>query len=238
MANEHDERYEEDPEMARLLRERLSRHPAPARLRVAVARALTPEVPRPRWTQWWAPALSALATAMVMLMLMVPSLPKGLDVDPLQPLIRAVITEHARMVAWGGGEPEAVPAGLPRIMDTSGVVLKLVFTGDDDIRLVHAQPTYVEGHRSMSLAYLSSSGHVVSYVIMPGGSVALPDRGRVQIDRWRPVVRRENGFSLILWKQQGLLCALVSDLVSDHDLDAFKLYFVKVRSSTEPYPSS
>jgi hypothetical protein len=71
--------------------------------------------------------------------------------------------------------------------------------------------------------------------MMPGGNVALPEAGRVQIDRWRPVVRTESGFSLILWKQQGLLCVLVSDLVSPNDLARFKEYFVKVRSSTEPY---
>ena len=64
---------------------------------------------------------------------------------------------------------------------------------------------------------------------------ALPERGRVQVDRWRPLIRMESGFSLIIWKQQNLLCVLVSDLVSDADLAKFKEYFVKVRSSTEPY---
>ena len=29
---------------------------------------------------------------------------------------------------------------------------------------------------------------------------------------------------------------MASDLVSDRDLDRFKQYFVKVRSSSEPYP--
>ena len=48
----------------------------------------------------------------------------------------------------------------------------------------------------------------------------------------------EGGFSLILWKQQGLLCALVSDLVSEDDLARLKQYYVKVRSSTEPAPTS
>jgi len=48
-------------------------------------------------------------------------------------------------------------------------------------------------------------------------------------------VKRENGFSLILWRQQGMLCVMASDLVSDDDLTRFKGYFVKVRSSTEPY---
>jgi len=46
-------------------------------------------------------------------------------------------------------------------------------------------------------------------------------------------VTKDNGFSLIVWKQSGLVCVMVSDLVSDDDLSRFKDYFVKVRSSTE-----
>jgi hypothetical protein len=64
--------------------------------------------------------------------------------------------------------------------------------------------------------------------------VALPDHGRVQIDRYRPLLRQHDGFSLIVWRQQGFLCVLVSDLVSREDLARFKEYFVKVRAATEP----
>jgi hypothetical protein len=48
-------------------------------------------------------------------------------------------------------------------------------------------------------------------------------------------VRKDSGFTMIMWKQQGLLCVLISDLVSDDDVGKLKDYFVKVRSSTEPY---
>src|SRR5262249_47436536 len=143
------------------------------------------------------------------------TLPVSPAVDALQPLARAVITEHARTVAWGSAQPEVASAALPRIMEESGVLLNWVFTGNEHLWLVNAQPTYVEGHRAMALAYEAADGHAVTYVMMPGGSVTLPDRGRVQIDRWRPVVWREGGFSLIFWKQQGVLCVVISDLVSD-----------------------
>ena len=83
---------------------------------------------------------------------------------------------------------------------------------------------------------MDADGHAVTYVIVPGGGVTLPEQGRVQIERWRPLVRRENGFSLILWKDKGMLCALVSDLVSEGDLARLKQYFVKVRSQTELAP--
>ncbi len=237
MTSERDNRYGEDEELlGRALRERLPRYPASAMLRAAVVQALLPETPRrPWWTLWLAPAVSALATAMVALLWIAPSLPTAPAADPLQLVSRAVVSEHARNILWGEARLDVVPAALPRAMEESGVALNLVFTGDDDIRLVNAKPTYVEGRRGIELAYMAADGHTVTYVILPAGNVVLPERGRVQVDRWRPLVRKENGFSLIVWRQQALLCVLVSDLVSENDLSRFKEYFVKVRSSTEPY---
>jgi hypothetical protein len=176
-----------------------------------------------------------VATALVMLLWIAPSLPSAPGIDPAQMVVRAVLAEHARNIFWGESRADVVPAALPRAMEESGVALNWVFTGDDDIRLVNANPTYLEGRRGIELTYQDAEGHTITYVIVPGGTVALPERGRVQIDRWRPVVRRENGFSLIMWRQQSLLCVMASDLVSEGDLNRFKEYFVKVRSSTEPY---
>jgi len=236
MANERMEQHEDDGGIGRLLRERLPRHPAPPVLRAAVVEALMPALPRQRWwTLWLPPACSAVATALIMLLYLAPSLPSAPGADPIQLVTRAVLAEHARNIFWGERRADVVPAALPRAMEESGVALSWVFAGDEDIQLVNAKPTYLEGRRGIELAYQDTSGHTVTYIIVPGGSVSLPERGRVQIDRWRPVVRRENGFSLIIWRQQGLLCVMVSDLVSDDDLTRFKQYFVKVRSSTEPY---
>jgi hypothetical protein len=231
MANEGIEQREDDGGMGRLLRERLPRHPAPPALRAAVVEALMPGRPRqPWWALWLPPAFSAVATALIMLLYLAPSLPLAPGADPVQLVTRAVLAEHARNVFWGETRSDVVPAILPRAMEESGVALSWVFTGDEDIQLINAKPTYLEGRRGIELAYQDVAGHIV-----PVGSVALPERGRVQIDRWRPVVTKENGFSVIMWRQQGLLCVMASDLVSDEDLARFKQYFVKVRSSTEPY---
>jgi hypothetical protein len=237
MTSEGTEQHEDDGGVGRMLRERLPRHPAPPVLRAAVAEALLPGPRRqPWWALWLPPAFSAVATALVMLLYLAPALPTAPSVDPVQLVTRAVLAEHPRNIFWGEARPDVVPAALPRAMEESGVAMSWVFTGDADIQLINAQPTYLEGRRGIELAYQDVAGHTVTYIIVPGGSVSLPERGRVQIDRWRPVVRTENGFSLILWRQQGLLCVMASDLVSDQDLTRFKQYFVKVRSSTEPYP--
>jgi hypothetical protein len=166
---------------------------------------------------------------------MAPWLSSSVAPDPIRTVARAVINEHARAIMWGESRPDVVPAVLPRAMDESGVSLNWVFTGDERIRLIDAKPTYLEGRRGIELAYEDAEGHVVTYVIMPAPALVLPETGRVQVDRWRPLVRRDSGFAVMLWKQQGLLCALVSDLVSDEDFEKLKEYFVKVRSSTEPY---
>jgi hypothetical protein len=222
----------EPDELTRLLRERVTRHTAPATLRAAVTETLSPsQGHRPRWL-WLPPALSALATAMVMLLWLMPALPRS-GGDPLQLLSRAVMTEHARAVLWGEAHPDAVPGALPRVMEESGVLLNWVFTGDQDLRLVNAQPTFLEGRRALALTYQDRDGHSVSYIVARGPNVAIPDLGRVQISKWRPLVTKDNGFAMIVWKQSGLVCVMVSDLVSDDDLNRFKDYFVKVRSATE-----
>jgi hypothetical protein len=226
----------DDPVVTRLLRERLPRYPAAPRLRASVMQALEPESRTRRWRMWLAPALSAAATAMVAALLVAPRLPSApAGVDPLQLVVHAAVAEQAHNMAWGEARPDVAPAILARAMEESGIPLTWVFLGDDELQFVNARATLVQGHRALALAYLTRDGHAVTYVMLPGAAIALPDRGRIQIDRYRPVLRQVNGFSLILWKQQGLLCALVSDLVSEEDLGRLKQHFVKVRAGTEPY---
>jgi hypothetical protein len=235
MAGGIEEFQGDDSGLGRALRA-LPRHVAPAHFRSTLAAALAPP-PAPRFSlsAWLTPAASALAMAMIMLLWIAPSLPPVATPDPLRPLTRAVINEHSRTMLWGESRPDVVPTVLPRAMDQSGVSLNWVFTGDDHIRLVNAQPIYLEGRRGMELAYEDADGHTVTYLVLPLPALVLPERGRVQIDRWRPLLRKDGGFTMIMWKQQGLLCVLVSDLVSDDDVGKLKDYFVKVRSSTEPY---
>jgi hypothetical protein len=236
MADEVEDRRQDDELFRRLLTERLPRHAPPAHLRAAIVNAVDREAPKRRWGMlWMPPAAAAAAMALITLLWVAPSLQTTASNDPIRLLARALISEHARTIFWGESRPDVVPAVLPRAMEESGVALSWVFTGDDAIRLVNAQATYLEGRRGIELAYRDADGHTVTYLVVPAGTLALPERGRVQIDRWRPLIRTEAGFSFIIWKQRDLLCLLVSDLVSDDDLAKLKEYFVKVRSSTEPY---
>jgi hypothetical protein len=224
----------DDAALGRALRERLGRYPASPRLRASIRQSLEPATTPAGWAGWLVPAMSALATALVMVGWLAGSLPTSVSGDALRDLTRAVITEHARTLSWARTASDVIPAALPRAMDESGVTLNLVFAGDPELQLINAHPTYVESHRGLSLAYQDAKGHAVTYVIFPGAAtVNLPEVERVKISTWRPVIRKENGFSLIMWKQQGLFCVLVADLVSDEDLARLKEYFVKVRSATD-----
>src|SRR5581483_1429912 len=93
--------------------------------------------------------------------------------DSAQFVVRAVLAEHARNIFWGEARSDVVPAALPRAMEESGVSLNWVFTGDDEIRLVNAQPTYLDGRRGIELTYQDTAGHTVTYVIVPGGNLVL-----------------------------------------------------------------
>jgi len=73
--------------------------------------------------------------------------------------------------------------------------------------------------------------------VLPAPALPLPDRQRVQVERWKPALMYDNGFSAWVWKHGDLACFLVSDMVSEAELERFKNYFVRVRTATEPVPA-
>jgi len=232
------EEFREDPgegaRFRRLLAERLPRHAAPARLREAIVATTTP----PRRSPWWAPALSALATALVMALVGLPLLPHAPQPDSLQPIVNAVLSAHMQSLLWGEPRPEAVWVAAPRVMEETGIGLSWFFQGDAEVQLINVEPMILEGRRALALTYRDSEGHWLTYLLVRGAGVSLPKQGRVQIDGFRPLLTKVDGFSLFVWKQQDLACFLISDLVSEQDLSRFKEVFLKVRSATEVVPNS
>jgi hypothetical protein len=209
----------------------LPRHAAPARLRHAVA-----ETGRPRGgaRAWLAAALSASATALVLFLLFIPLLPRITPSDPVQRLVRSVVTEHTRTLMWGARKPEVIPAALPWLTQESGIGLNRVFAGDERLTFVNAEPVYLEQRRGIALHYRDQDGHLLTYVVLPAPGLPMPERQRVQVDRWRPALLRDSGFSVWVWKQGDLACFIVSDMISETDLGAFREYFVRVRVATDP----
>ncbi|TMQ17438.1 MAG: hypothetical protein E6K82_21220 [Candidatus Rokuibacteriota bacterium] len=229
------ERFDEpsDETLGRRLAGELPRHPAPARLRVAIVEA----TPRPRRAAWLTPLVTAAATVMVLALVALPVIPRIAPADPVDRYVRAVVSEHARTLMWGARHGEVLPAALPWLTEQSGIGLSQVFVGDDRLTFVSAEPVYLERQRGVAIHYRDEDGHMVTYVALPGAGVTVPDRARVQVDRYRPALVRDSGFAAWVWKYGDVACFLVSDMVSADDVERFKEYFVRVRTNTEPVPA-
>jgi hypothetical protein len=222
-----------DETLERRLAGELTRYTAPARLRVAIVDA----APQPRRPMWLGPLVAAAATAMLLMLAVIPVLPRIAPADPAQRYVRAVVSEHARTLMWGARHGDVLPAALPWLTQESGIGLSQFFVGDDRLVLVTAEPVYLERERGVAIHYRDNDGHMLTYIALPAPQLAVPDRARVQIGRWRPALLRDSGFSAWVWKQKDVACFLVSDMVSAEDVEKFKDYFVRVRSTTEPIPA-
>ena len=212
----------------------LPRYTAPPALRRSVMQAAAPPPPRPRWVT---PLLSAAATALLILLAGVALLPPRTPADPARRLVRAVVNEHTRAAMWGARHQEVLPAAIPWLTQESGIGLTRVFIGDERLQFVGAEPVYLERERGVALHYRDGDGHLVTYVALPARAltVPVPDRNRVQIDRFRPALLHDSGFAAWLWRQGDVACVIVSDMASVDQLDRFKDYFVRVRVATEPF---
>jgi hypothetical protein len=225
-----------DEALGRRLASDLPSYAAPARLRVAIVEAATASSPpRPAWL---APLLGAVATTMVLVLLVLPVLPRVVPADPVQRYVRAVVSEHARALMWGARHGEILPTALPWLTQESGIALPKVFVGNERLLFVTAEPVYLERQRGVAIHYRDPDGHMLTYIALPTASgLTIPDPARVQIGRWRPALLRDNGFAAWVWKHGDVACFLVSDMVSADDVERFKEYFALVRSATEPVPA-
>lgn len=224
-----------DEALGRMLASEAPRYTAPAVLRAAIAEATAPG---PARTWWLAPSLAAAATALAMALVFMPMLPRTAPSEPALRLTRAVVAEHTRAMMWGARRPaDIVPAGLPWLTQEAGIGLAKVFTGDERLTLLAAEPVYLDQQRGLALHYRDADGHHVTYIALPAPGLALPERQRVKIDRFRPALFHDGGFSIWVWRQGELACFIVSDMVSQTDLVHFKDYFLRVRRATEPVPA-
>jgi hypothetical protein len=209
----------------------LPRHAAPAGLRHSVFEA---GHPRAALRPWLAAALSAAATALLLFLVFIPMLPRIVPADPVQRMVRSVVAEHTRTLMWGARRPDVIPAALPWLTQESGIGLLRVFVGDERLSFVAAEPVYLEQRRGIALHYRDENGHLLTYVVLPAPGLPMPERQRVQVDRWRPALMQDSGFSVWVWKQGDLACFIISDLLAESDLPNFREHFVRVRVATEP----
>ena len=218
-----------DEELSRRLAGELPRHTAPAHLRRAVLASGHGRSPRPAWLT---PAVTALATTLVLGLFFVPMLPRLVPATPTERLVRAAVSEHTRTLMFGPRR-EIVPAALTELTPETGVTLARAFAGDDQLTFITADPVYVDRHRGIALHYRDTEGHLVSYIAVPASGIKVPDSDRVQIDRYRPALVRDSGFAAWLWRQGDVACVIVSDRISESERETFKDYFRRMRAAPQ-----
>ncbi len=231
-----DERFDlSDEALGRRLAETLPRYAAPGHLRAAILEA---GAARPRRPAWLPPTLAAFATALVLVLIAIPFVPRLQPTNAVDQLVRAGVAEHTRVLSWGARRADVIPATLPWLAQESGIAMKQTFLGDDRLSLKGAEPVYMERRRGIAIYYRDDNGHLLTYITIPNPELKIPERHRLQVDRFRPALVNDSGFSALVWKQGDLACMLIADMVSESDVEHLKDYFVRVRGSTEPAPAS
>ena len=169
---------ESDDALGARLRTELRRYTAPAYLRGSIGESAEPPRARPAWL---APALTAAATALVLVLLSIPFLPRILPADPTERLVRSVVAEHTRALMWGSRRSEGMPSALPWLTEQSGIALPKFFGGDDRLVFINAEPVFIKNRRNITLYYQDDDGHLMTYTALPYPELPLPKSQQIQI---------------------------------------------------------
>src|ERR1700693_6154405 len=100
---------------------------------------------------------------MVLAMFMLPVLPRIQPADPVDQMVRAVVSEHSRALMWGTRQSQVIPAALPWLQEQSGIGLTRAFAGDDLLTFVSAEPVYLLRQRGLAVHYRDRDVHLVTY---------------------------------------------------------------------------
>lgn len=218
---------EADLTLGRALRSDLPRHVAPPALRARIRQAARHA--RRRAVSLSNPWVSAGFAASLTLILVLPFLLRGRP-DMMQALAAEVISEHLRTVLAVQGDAEDYKALMEKIRAKIGVPLRWLYVGDPEVKLVYVRPVLVLGKRGVGLVYQDESGRMATYLVFPGEEVKVPSTNRVQVADYKPYLGKTEGYSLLLWKQEGLNCVLISDWDREH----FLQLFLNVRRAADP----
>jgi anti-sigma factor RsiW len=210
----------------------LPRPAAPAALRRAAEAALAAPAPgpggaRPGPARPWA---AALAAAALVLALLTPWLrgPGRPGDDPVDRLVQAGVAEHRRILLQleaGGPEVGDPRALLDRVRTVADVPVPPALAGTGTLRLLGARPTVVADRKAAAASLREAAAPVTTCFVLAGRDLRVPERERVQIEQYRPFLRRVGDYHVVYWKQGDLAYLLVSGL----DEPQTRQLFLRVR---------
>ena len=177
---------------------------------------------------WVAAAVAALVVAAVLS----PWLrrPAEQPVDIVETLIQSGVAEHRRILLELEVLPVAVDdpdALFARVRSVSEVELPKILAGTGELRLLIAKPTLLASRKTAAAALRYPTSPVTTYFILPGKDLPMIEKGRVQIEQYRPHMREVNGFNVVYWKQKDMAYLMVSGL----DREGCQKLYLKMRKA-------
>jgi hypothetical protein len=168
-----------------------------------------------------AAAVAALAVALVLSPWVLRREPPP---DPVELLVNSSVAEHRRILLELQSAPREVAdatAAFAAVRALTDIQLAPVFAGDDKLRLLAAAPTLLADRKAAAATLGHRSGATATYFAVPGKDLGMPAAGRVQIEQYRPHMRRVETFHVIYWKQADLAYLMVTDLDEAHTRQLF-----------------
>lgn len=180
---------------------------------------------------WLALSLAAgLALALALpsaLLLLWPSRP-----EPATLLIAEAVDEHVRgiaLVRFEGPEVTEMKQYLRRLREQIEFLTAMPYGGDPELKFLGGRPTFFLKRKVAGFLY-EKGEQVISLYVLPGAGIDVPQRDRVAIDRFKPMLTRHGGYSVFLWKQGDLAYSLVASL----PVPEMSALFLKIRQGERP----
>lgn len=209
---------------------RMPRTPAPPSLRRRILEAAGEQRRRLAWLRrpWAAAALAAATVALIL----APWLQFRSDgpTDPFERLLQAGVAEHARILLQLQGlaaEVSDPASAFARVRSLTDIDIPQVFAGDEELTLMSARPTMIANRKVAAVVLRDRAWFITTYFAVHGNDLPMPERGRVQIEKYKPYMRQINGFNVIYWKQGEYAYLMVSDL----DAPRCRQLFLKMRKA-------
>lgn len=152
--------------------------------------------------------------------------------EPYGRLIAQAVDEHLRGVAlvrFEGAEPTEMGQYLRRLRQEIEFLRAMPYAGDPELKFLGGRPTFFLNRKVAGFLY-EKGDQVISLYVLPGADIDVPQRDRVAIDRFKPMLTRHGGYTVLLWKQGDLAYSIVASL----PVPEMSALFLKIRQGEHP----